>query len=913
MITKTAYEIPSPFQVKLLNNSLLVEEGTPFLLMIQTVGSMVPNEVSVVYDGQEYVMRKDGLDTFMFEFSSVKENISFFLKSNSFQSPSYELVVSRIPVLEGFEMQLIYPPYTKRGNEVIKNTGNALVPEGTFINWKIRGTHTKDVLFISTDSVFMDKESSYFHHKKQVFQSLDYGITTSNDSFLFYENLRFQINVVKDQFPVLNLSSKIDSVDNRTYYFHGELSDDYGLSKLELFYYPTDRPDAVEILQLPVVNDSYDVFFYTFPEEINLSKGVVYDFYFQVTDNDVFQNGKVTKSKIFTFKELTDLENQRSLLNQQEESLKGFEKGVESFREQELILDEIRDQQKQDPSLTYQDRKNIENFFKQQQFEEQMMNRFTNQLKDNLAKQPITPGTEELRRNLQERLERQQLELERNEELLKQLEELSKKLDKEELQERMDQLAKQRSSSQRNLEQLLELTKRMYVSQRMNQIKESLTSISERQSSLSQMDSVQVGIENQREINTEFNDVKSEINTLRKENSKLIKPLEIPFTDKLEQQISRDQEEVLDRLKNPPSNSETYKSAKQKQNSIAQKLNQMAEAFQNTMMQGSEEQLQEDIQSLRQILDNLLVFSFENEKLVSSFSGMSNKNPLFSKFLTRQGDLKVMFQHVDDSLFSLSLRRPELSENINKEISDVHYNIDKSLERLSDNNVYQAVANQQYAMTATNNLAEFLSDVLSNLQMQLNPSSGKGEGEGKGFQLPDIIQSQEELAKQLGKEVSERIKREQEQGKVNGLSDQFSEDSSEQLYRIFKQQQELRNELEKQIRNLKGDDKKNAISLAREMEFIENQLLDKGATEAILKRMERLNHQLLKLENASFEQGQDELRESRSNEMIINARSVKPVMRAEDYFKQLEILNRQVLPLRSNYKERVKNYFRSDD
>lgn len=29
---KTAYEIPSPFQVKLLNNSLLVEEGTPFLL-----------------------------------------------------------------------------------------------------------------------------------------------------------------------------------------------------------------------------------------------------------------------------------------------------------------------------------------------------------------------------------------------------------------------------------------------------------------------------------------------------------------------------------------------------------------------------------------------------------------------------------------------------------------------------------------------------------------------------------------------------------------------------------------------------------------------------------------------------------------------------------------------------------------
>ena len=94
-----------------------------------------------------------------------------------------------------------------------------------------------------------------------------------------------------------------------------------------------------------------------------------------------------------------------------------------------------------------------------------------------------------------------------------------------------------------------------------------------------------------------------------------------------------------------------------------------------------------------------------------------------------------MFEHVDDSLFALSLRRAELSEFVNEQITEVYYNIDKSLESIADNQIYQGASYQQYVINATNALADFLANVLDNMQQNMSP--GQGSGEGQDFQLPE--------------------------------------------------------------------------------------------------------------------------------------------------------------------------------
>jgi hypothetical protein len=69
----------------------------------------------------------------------------------------------------------------------------------------------------------------------------------------------------------------------------------------------------------------------------------------------------------------------------------------------------------------------------------------------------------------------------------------------------------------------------------------------------------------------------------------------------------------------------------------------------------------------------------------------------------------------------------------------------------------------------------------------------------------------------------------------------------------------------------------------------------------------------LKLDKADFEQGQESKREARTNK---NAYSNKLRLSPEDvkkYFNAIEILNREALPLRQEYKQKVRAYFNSKD
>jgi len=371
----------------------------------------------------------------------------------------------------------------------------------------------------------------------------------------------------------------------------------------------------------------------------------------------------------------------------------------------------------------------------------------------------------------------------------------------------------------------------------------------------------------------------------------------------------------------------------------------MSQQMAKQMSSGGGQQMSEDIDMLRQILDNLLLFSFDQESLMKRFQESTTNTTGHAKRLVKQSNLREHFEHVDDSLFSLSLRQPMISESINKEITEVFFNIDKSLELLSENSFREAIGAQQFAITATNKLADILSNTLDNMEMQMQMSSGEGEGE---MQLPDIIMSQEELSKKMEKELGkkgEKSEGEQEgsekgegepkknaegskkgeqgkegqegeedqngqqgqQGKQGGKGEGSEGDNGE-LFEIFKKQQELRNALQDLIdKNGIGD---NGQKLLDSMEKIEQNLINQGLTEKSLQAMQNLKHQLLKLEKAVQQQGEDTKRVSNTSKA---ERSRPPIPSAEtikQYFNTTEILNRQSLPLRQEFKQKVQEYFK---
>lgn len=953
---KTAYEPPAPFQFLVVNDELQAIENKEYKLNVQTLGDIIPEEVQITLGDETYFLQNKGVGNFEYTFSQPKESITFTLSANEVTSQPYTLNVLKVPSLIHFQMKLDYPAYTKRTDEVLKSTGNATIPEGTKVIWEAKATQTSKLELIERDSTLsFQKNEDDFSLERKLYQDLDYQISTSNSELENYENLGFSINVIRDEYPKLELQSKRDTIDQRTMYFLGQVSDDYGLKHLKLVYYNSENPKEEYRETIPITSSNIDEFQYTFPGSLQLAKGVNYEFFFELTDNDAIHGGKKVKSEIFNYRELTNTELQTEQLQQQSETIKDLDKSLEKLQKQQEELKKISQEQKEKSELTFNDRKKLEKFLQRQEQNDQMMEKFSKQLQQNLEEfQEEETKDDEDKELLKERLERQQKELEKNEKLMEELKKLAEKISEEELQEKLEQLGKQQQNSKKNLEQILELTKRYYVTKKAEKIQRELAELAKEQEELSQKNGDENTKEKQEALNKKFEELQKQMDDLDKENNELRKPLDLERKKEDEEDIKQEQQGATDDLQkseesqNQPQKSQQQQSAQQKQKNAAKKMQRMSKSMATAMQMSGQQSIQEDAEMLRQILDNLVSFSFDEESLMKSLEEIDNTNAGYANKLKRQQELRNMFEHVDDSLFALSLRQPKISEEINKEITEIYFNIDKSLELLAENNVYRGVAAQQYALTSTNKLADFLSSALDNMNQSMGSGQGQGssgvgqsgqnQGQGQGFQLPDIIQSQEELNKQMqkgmqegqgkdGKDGKEGGKEEGEKGKGGkegkdgdngqngGGGGNGDEDMSGKLYDIFKQQQALRSQFEQQLKDKFGEKSisSEAKEILKQMEQVETELLERGFNDETMKKMIELKYQLQKLDKAAFEQEKENKRESTTNrkEYINSSNEKMPDIR--QYFNQIEILNRQVLPLRNNYKKKVQEYFKKRD
>ena len=942
---KTAYEPPAPFQFFVVNENLNAIENVDFKLQVKTAGDVVPENAQIHYNGESYFLQQNAPGQFEYVFAQPKEEVNFNFSANEVLSKDYSLEVIKVPTLISFEMVLDYPAYTRKKDEVLKSTGNATIPEGTNVTWKVNTRSTTKVSLKEKDTFnFKLEENGAFELSKRLNKNFNYSISTSNEKLSDYENLEFSINTIKDDYPEINLKTEKDSIDNQTLYFLGQVSDDYGLSKLQLVYYPTNDDSDIMFEPIPVSNSNFDEFVTAFPNQLNLKEGVNYELYFQVFDNDALHNYKNAKSPVFTYRKLTKEEEEKKQLEEQNETIDDLNDSFEKLKLQDKELEKLAKTQKEKDQLNFNDKKKLEDFIKRQKQQEEMMQNFNKKLKDNLEEFQNENEEDRFKEELKDRLNDNEEQLKKDEKLLEELEKLQKKIQKEELSEKLEELAKQNKNKQRSLEQLLELTKRYYVAKKAEKLQRELEELAEKQEKLSEEKKENNTKEAQEELNKKFEEFQKELEELKEENNELKKPFNLPQDKNEEEEIKKEQQDATEDLEKKEENEELGKekesdqnqqSAKQKQKKAAAKMKEMSAKMTQSMMSGGGEQLAEDAAMLRQILDNLVLFSFDQEGLMKQFRSIGVNHNEYGKFLRKQSGLREHFEHIDDSLFSLSLRQPTISEKVNSKITDVLYNLDKSLSQLSENQIYQGIATQQYTVTATNDLASFLSDVLDNMEAEMNPSPGQGSG--GDMQLPDIIKSQEELNKEMeegmkkgqkGKPQSGEEGQEGEEGEgekegdtgkpkqgENGTQQGEGEGNSEEmngeLFRIYQRQQQLRQALQDKL----GKEGSNGAGgeLLKNMEEVELDLLNNGFTNQTLQKMMELQHQLLKMENATFMQGEDKRRESETNIKRYNNSTNNQIPTAKEYFNTTEILNRQALPLQHVYKKKVQEYFKKSN
>lgn len=891
-----AYQPPAPFYFVLNETNLEVIKGKNLEIFIEPVGELLPDEVRIKFEGQSYIM-KNVDQRFSFKFDNVEKSFSFFAEANGVRSQNFSVHTIETPSIVDFSMELHFPKYLRRKDEVISNSGNVKLPEGTEVVWKVQTVSAEEITFsdLKTESAFNRISKDYFEYDRTIKSDLSYQVYSSNKNLKAYERLNFEVDVIPDEFPKIEVRSDIDSVSRGDANFLGLLTDDHGLSGLE-FWYKKVEDSIYTKRTIEIEKDVFIDFFYAFPNGIELEADSNYEVFFVAFDNDGVNGRKSTRSKVFYYRQKTEEELRQEIYKEQQVNIDQFKSNNTQIKQLNMDLKELNRSLQSEDGFNWNKEKELEEYLDKQNEHQKLLDRNTEKLKQNLDEIENEGFLEEQKEQIKKRLE-EMGDLDKKKRMLEDLKILAEKLQKEGLLDQLDKLNEMNEQQEKSLERILELTKQFYVDRKMDQLQKSLEKLAKEQEDILNSEDGN-SKENQQEINRDFEDVKDQMEKLKEENMDLAKPRYIPVEKDEMKSISDDLQQALDKLEKEQ---QEWQDAKPEQKKASRKMKELAEKLKLSMEGMQMEQLQENIDDLERILNNLLVFSYDQEDLMDDFKSSNTLRSDYPEKIRKQYVLKENFEHIDDSLYALSLRVVQISSKIQENLSEAHYNLEKSLENLAENRVNQGVSNQQYTMTAANDLADLLSNVLDNLQQQ-SQSQGTGKGkEGEPISLPDIIKRQQELLDEMNGDLPK------DQGEGIGES----EGLSGKQFEIYRKQVKLRQQLERLLEE-NGLNENDYKQMKSEFDKLESMLLNEGLSKESIDQMEVLKHELLKLENAEKDQGSEEKRQSKENTTTYFNES-KESLNSEYRSKiREEFLIRRSLPLQQFYQERVNYYFNNE-
>jgi hypothetical protein len=481
--------------------------------------------------------------------------------------------------------------------------------------------------------------------------------------------------------------------------------------------------------------------------------------------------------------------------------------------------------------------------------------------------------------------------------------------------EMMEQFEMNDQELEKELDRMLELFKQLEVEAEMEQQIEKLEKLAEEQEKLSE-ETGQEKKENeelkkeQEELNEKFDAIQKEMKELQKKNEELERPKDLKGADEEMEKIDQDMQNSQDQLEKKEN-----KPASKSQKSAAQRMREAASKMSQQMQAGDMEQMQEDMAMLRQLLENLVTLSFDQEGLITDFNSTEVSTPRYVTLVQEQFKIKDDFRVVEDTLHALSKRVTQIESFVHEKVSDINLNLKKSIEQLEERNKVISSDHQQRTMTYLNDLALMLSEVMNQMQQQManmmpgsqncnNPGgkspsmSGKG---GKGsMPMEKITQGQQELNGEMQK-LSEKLKK-GEQGK---MSKAFAQMAAKQaaLRKALKDLSQGKKEEGKGMPELDG--------ISDEMNKIEIDLVNKRLNNETLKRQQDITTRLLEAEKSDRQRDQDEKRQAETARE--QKKSMPPAL--EQYIRQREAEIEQyksVSPdLKPYYKFLVEEYYQS--
>lgn len=896
------FEKPAPYTFSLENSRLSIVSGESIELKLHCVGRELPEMMYVNLAGTNFLMnRKD--DFYFYTIENLNSSLLIYFIDKKYISDSYKITVINKPFVSSFEVSVQPPAYTNLPAEKLQNIGDLKVAAGTVIKWNFKTADTDSLFLVFNDSTKLTAKrmDNTFEIVKSVSNNLEYRVLVKNSYIKDEKNLVYKIQTINDLFPEIKVVQIQDSIDFKVRHFKGNIVDDYGFHQLGLNV-SIDGKDTTFLVPFIPFMLNQD-FYYSFDFESVKKFGKSFKYFFSVSDNDFINHFKKSISETFTFsfpdyqdilaKENSDQSSLDLLFKKSNKLTEEIKQEFKAFKlkqvnsevsdwdkfqtvkdimnkktELESVLDQISEQNKDANNFlkSFSEEKS-DILKKQQQIDELLKDVFNDELKK------LFDEFNELAKQFDS----------------KKFDQLSKGMDN-----RLDDLSKQ-------LEKNLQLLKKMKVEQKVQRVIDGLKKLSVIESEIAngidrKNDLVKIEIDekNNRLLIDDFlNDYRSAQDL----NKELEKPLKFFNFDTDFSVIKSNYDKILEFIEKE----NKRKTVGEIQNNVIN-IDQLAFAMEQMLSSLKMKQNQENMEVLKQILNNLIVVSFDQENLLEKYSSVDFNNPLVNELRVKQKGLYNQVIFVKDSLYALAKRAPEIGSVVNKEILNLENSASSAFENLESGNMGVTRMYQQYGITAANNLALFLSEALENIKEQeKNSQPGDGDCDKPGSKskpsMKSLKESQTSIKDQLQKMIDQMKK---------GDNGQLSKNIGQTLA-----QQEIMQQLMREMINSGTVGSKTSDQLKMIDQLLEQSrkdLINKNITSDFVNRQNLILSKLLEAEKSEIERENDDKRESKT---AIDQQKTNP----QGYFEFMnksgnenELLKRDNFRMKSFYDQKYNTF-----
>ena len=858
----TEYVQEAPFQFTIQNKSLRAYRNEDFALRVKLVGNALPQTAYVMANGTRFKLEQSG-DELVYTFDNLQRDLDFHLEAAGFNSPTHKVVLIDRPSVLSFNVKLDYPAYLNKPSEQLTNVGNLLVPQGTTVNWEFAADHTDSLLFRFNSELKQTParliDDNTFVLNRRLMQNVAYTVSLKNAQVISPSTVQYNVQIIPDRYPQISVDRIQDTVTYNYIALSGLISDDYGFSKLRLNY-RINRNGK----QSPLYNKDISFnrsttsqnFVYNWSlDSLQLSQEDRLEYYVQVWDNDGVNGAKSSRSNQLNFVVPSNAEIQKQVDQSAEKTEQQIDNALSKSQAIKKELNQMEDRMRTKKSSDFQDKKQLQDVLQKreellkeiQKIQEQFQK--TNDTQQRFAdkNQAVQEKLEQLQKLFNELLDPE------SKQLYEQLKQLLERKQDEKASDLLDKLSRKERNMERDLDRALKLFKQMQLEQKVNNIAKDLEkqaeSLEKQADENNKKDDISQEQQQQQEKSEQdFKNTQEQLKEVEKQAEK--DELNKPESGEQEQkEIEKEMQEATKSMK-----SKQGKQASQKQQKSAKSMRKMSKQMKESMESSEMQEMQENMDDLRNILDNLITLSFGQERVMRDFRGMSLQDPRVTKLSQEQLKLQDDAKVIEDSLNALASRVVQIQSFVTRELTNMKSYMDESVQQLRDRRLSMASSKQQFAMTSINNLSLMLSDVLKNMQQQMNAMAmpGKGKGSKKG----DNPSGAGEMQKQLNAKMQQL----QKGGKSGrGLSEELSQMAAEQAM--------IRQMLKKMEENAKGTEagkqqEKQVKDLLDKMDESETDLVNKRVNPNLINRQNEILTRLLESEKALKQQEEDPKRQA---------------------------------------------------